>query len=283
LTSGGAALEGEAEYTNIFAGGYFMSILDQFKLDGKGALITGAAQGIGEGYATALGEAGAKVAIVDINGAKAEATADRLCKAGITAIALKCDVTNEDEVHKMVAQVVDKFGNLTIGVNDAGIGQWADALTQPYNEWRKVTRLNYDGVWLCCQAEGQVMAKAGYGKIINQGSMSAWIVNTPQNQNAYNSSKAAVIHLTRSLAAEWAPIGIRVNSISPGYTKTALVDDLLKTGDGQKMMKEWMHRTPMGKMVQVDDLKGACVYLASPASDMTTGADIVVDGGYCVW
>jgi NAD(P)-dependent dehydrogenase (short-subunit alcohol dehydrogenase family) len=260
-----------------------MSILDKFKLDGKGALVTGAAQGIGEGYATALGEAGAKVAIVDINGQKAEATADKLCKAGITAIAIQCDVTNEDSVHKMVKTVVDKFGNLTIGVNDAGMGMWADALTQDYKAWRKVVTLNYDGVWLCCQAEGQIMAKAGYGNIINQGSMSGWIVNTPQNQNAYNSSKAAVLHLTKSLAAEWAPVGIRVNSISPGYTKTALVDDLLATGDGAAMNKEWMHRTPMGKMVQVSDLEGACVYLASPASDMTTGADIIIDGGYCCW
>jgi NAD(P)-dependent dehydrogenase (short-subunit alcohol dehydrogenase family) len=260
-----------------------MSILDRFKLEGKAALVTGAAQGIGEGYAIALGEAGAKVAIVDINLEKAEATADRLCKQGLTAIAIKTDVTNADDVEKMVKTVVDKWGSLTIGVNNAGMGQWCDALKQDYASWRKVVTLNYDGVFLCCQAEGRVMAKAGYGKIINTASMSAHISNTPQNQNAYNSSKAAVLHLTRSLAAEWAPLGIRVNSISPGYTKTALVDDLLATPEGKTMLPKWMALVPMARMAEVADLQGGVVYLASPASDYMTGNDLIIDGGYCCW
>ena len=127
------------------------------------------------------------------------------------------------------------------------------------------------------------MLPRGYGKIINTASISGHISNTPQNQSAYNSTKAGVLHLTRSLAAEWAPRGVRVNSISPGYTRTKLVDDLLETPVGKKMMPLWMERTPMGKMLDVTDLQGAAVYLASPASDFMTGADMLIDGGYCAW
>ena len=113
--------------------------------------------------------------------------------------------------------------------------------------------------------------------------MSGHIVNTPQCQSAYNASKAAVIHLTRSLAAEWAPNDICVNSISPGYTRTKLVDDLLETPEGQSMWPEWKRLTPMARMAEVTDLQGAIVYLAAPASDFMTGHDMVIDGGYCVW
>jgi NAD(P)-dependent dehydrogenase (short-subunit alcohol dehydrogenase family) len=127
------------------------------------------------------------------------------------------------------------------------------------------------------------MLPAGYGKIISTASMSGSIVNTPQNQAAYNASKAGVIHLTRSLAAEWATRGIRVNCISPGYTHTQLVDDLVKTPEGQRMVPEWLRLTPMGRMAEVSDLQGAVVYLASAASDYVTGHDLVVDGGYALW
>ena len=127
------------------------------------------------------------------------------------------------------------------------------------------------------------MLEAGYGKIINTASMSGHIVNMPQNQAAYNASKAGVLHLTRTLAAEWASRGVRVNSISPGYTRTALVDQFIKEPVGAEKVPIWMERTPMGRMAEVDDLVGALVYLASEASDFTTGHDIVVDGGYLTW
>jgi NAD(P)-dependent dehydrogenase (short-subunit alcohol dehydrogenase family) len=113
--------------------------------------------------------------------------------------------------------------------------------------------------------------------------MSAHIVNTPQNQCAYNTSKAGVLHLTRSLAAEWATKNICVNSISPGYTKTDLVDKLLASPEGKAMLPIWLEKTPMGKMVTPADLQGAVVYLASPASDLMTGADLSIDAGYCCW
>jgi NAD(P)-dependent dehydrogenase (short-subunit alcohol dehydrogenase family) len=259
------------------------TILDRFRLDGKTALVTGGAQGIGEAYCFALGEAGAKVAVVDINLPQAEETAQALVKKGIEAIAIKTDVTNGDDVEKMVRTVVDKWGSLTIGVNNAGMSIWRDALVQDFNEWRKILSLNLDAVFLCAQSEGRVMAKSGYGKIINTASMSAHISNTPQNQCAYNTSKGGVLHMTRSLAAEWAPQNIRVNSISPGYTKTALVDKLLETPEGKTILPRWLEKVPLGRMASTEDLQGAVVYLASPASDYMTGSDIIIDGGYCCW
>jgi NAD(P)-dependent dehydrogenase (short-subunit alcohol dehydrogenase family) len=125
------------------------------------------------------------------------------------------------------------------------------------------------------------MLAAGYGKIINTASMSAHIANIPQRQAAYNASKAGVVHLTRTLASEWAARGVRVNSISPGYTRTALVEDLLNTPTGMKMKDVWLPLIPQGKMAEVTDLQGAVVYLASEASDYMTGSDILIDGGYC--
>ena len=259
------------------------TIIDRFRLDGKTALVTGGAQGIGEAYCFALGEAGAKIAVVDINLIGAEETAHRLEARGITAIAVKTDVTNPDEVNLMVKTVIGKWGELTIGVNNAGMGTWRDALIQDFGEWRKILALNLDAVFLCAQSEAREMVKKGYGKIINTASMSGHISNTPQNQCAYNASKAGVLHLTRSLAAEWAPKNIMVNSISPGYTKTDLVDKLLETPEGKTMLPKWLEKIPMGRMASVDDLQGGVVYLASPASDYMTGADLCIDGGYCCW
>lgn len=259
------------------------NILERFRLDDRVALVTGAGSGIGRGFAHALGEAGAKVAIVDIDTAAAETVARELSEKGAQAMALTIDVTSPEQTQRMVDGVVDRWGTLSIGVNNAGIAVWSDAETMPAEEWRKVLTLNLDGVFYCAQAEARFMLEAGYGKIINTASMSAHIVNHPQHQAAYNASKAGVLHLTRTLAAEWADRGVRVNSISPGYTRTALVDRFIQEPVGAEKYPTWMERTPMGRMAEVDDLVGAVVYLAAEASDFMTGHDIVIDGGYTAW
>lgn len=258
-------------------------ILERFRLDGRVALVTGAGQGIGRAYAHALGEAGAAVAIVDINSETAETVAHELTEKGVDSIAVVADVTQKEQVDAMVQTVVDEWGTLTIGVNNAGIGDWTAAEEISEDNWDRMNDLNLKGVFLCAQAEGRVMLEAGYGKIINTASMSGSIVNTPQKQMPYNVTKAGVIHMTRSLAAEWAPRGVRVNSISPGYTRTQLVDDLLATPVGQEMAPKWMALTPMNKMGEVTDLQGAVVFLAAEVSDFMTGADMIIDGGYCTW
>lgn len=259
------------------------STLERFHLNGRVALVTGGGSGIGRGFAHALAEAGAKVAVVDMATESAETVANELSEIGADAIAVTADVTQTEQVQKMVDTVVNHWGSLTIGFNNAGIAGWFDSETMPEEEWRKIMAVNFDGVFYCAQAEGRVMLEAGYGKIINTASMSAHISNTPQNQAAYNASKAGVLHLTRSLAAEWAARGVRVNSISPGYTRTALVERFINEPIGAEKYPLWMERTPMGRMAEVSDLVGAAVYLASEASDFMTGHDMIIDGGYCAW
>lgn len=259
------------------------SILERFSLKDRVALVTGAGRGIGRAYSHALGEAGAAVAVVDISKSAAEEVAVELADKNIDAIAVTTDVTDPVQIDKMIDTILKKWGNLTIGVNNAGIGQWMNAEDVTPEVWQKIMRLNLDGVMYCAQAEARVMMKAGYGKIINTASMSGHIVNMPQNQTPYNVSKAGVLHMTRSLAGEWARYGIRVNSISPGYTRTKLVVDLLATPEGKEMKDSWLALIPMHCMAEVDDLQGGVVYLACEASDYMTGADLVIDGGYCVW
>jgi len=255
-------------------------VLSKFRLDGQIAFVTGGGQGIGRAIAHALGEAGCKgVAVADIFLERAQTVCEELKAKGIDSIALKVDVSNKDQVEEVVKKVIDHWGELHIGVNNAGIVFHSDSESTSEKEWRTTMDVNLNGVYFCCQAEAKHMLKKGYGKIINTASMSGSIINHPQKQTAYNVSKAGVIHMTKSLAAEFADRNVYVNSISPGY-----VDTPLNSTEHLKILRQqWIDETPMKRLAHVDDLVGAVIYLASSLSNYTTGLDMIIDGGFTLW
>ena len=258
-----------------------VSVLDLFRLDGEVAVVTGGAQGLGEQMCIGLAEAGASVVVADLNLEKAQKVAEHLRALGVSALAVKVDVTKKAEVEAMVQKTVEHFGKVDILVACAGVGQWMKAEDMPEEDWKRVLDINLNGVFFACQAAGREMIKRRKGSIITISSMSGIIVNTPQAQAHYNASKAAVIMLTKSLAAEWAPYNVRVNTIAPGYMETQLVADLLK--ERPEYGELWKKLTPMGRLGRPEEIKGPCVFLASPASSYLTGSVLVMDGGYTIW
>lgn len=257
--------------------GYEMTVLDMFKLDGKVAYVTGGAQGIGYAFSEALAEAGAGVAIVDINHEKAASAAEKIAEAtGRTVRPYKVDVTQADQASELVNRVVEDFGSLDIAFHNAGMAHNAAAEDLTVEEWGRMMNLNLNAVFYGTQAAGQYMLKNGGGSIVNTGSMSGHIVNLPQGQLHYNAAKAGVIHMTKSFAVEWADRGVRVNTISPGYIGT----DLLQSDALRPLLEQWAEMTPQRRVGRPDELKGIAIYLASDASSYSTGSDIIVDGGY---
>lgn len=255
-----------------------MGIIESMRLDGKAIYVTGGASGIGKCAAMAFAEAGADVAIVDINLEGAQTVAKEIADAtGSKTIAIQCDVTDKDQVEAMVAKVVDTYGKLDACYNNAGIALNVPAEEMSFEQWKKVIDINLTGVFLCSTAAGRVMLKQGYGSIINTASMSGHIVNVPQPQCAYNASKAGVIMLTKSLAVEWAKTGVRVNSISPGYIGTELI---MNAENLKPLIKQWNDMAPLGRLGKPEELQSILVYLAGDTSSFTTGSDIVVDGAF---
>ena len=255
------------------------NILEQFKLDGKVAIVTGGAMGLGKAMATALAQAGANIVIADINEAVANDTAQEIRETeSVEAIALKVDVTNPDAVNQMVEEVTKQFNKIDILVNNAGMTINAKAEEMSFEDWNKVINLNLNGIFLVAQSVGRVMIKQGYGSIINTSSMSGLIANKPQEQCSYNASKAGVIMLTKSLAMEWSKYNIKVNTIAPGYMKTELTKPFFDQGGA--MIEDWMGFTPMGRPGTPHELGGIVVYLASDASSFAQGSVFTIDGGY---
>jgi len=265
---------------DVVAGAGGKSIIERLRLDGRAALVTGAGQGIGRAFAHALGEAGASVAVADLDEARARTVADELAGKGVEAIALAVDVCDPTAVDAMVAEVVDRLGGLQIAVNNAGLVRNSAAEETSLDEWDTTFALNTRAAFRCCQAEARAMLAAGYGKIVNTASMASLIVPHPQKQAAYNASKAAVVQLTRTLAAEWADRGVRVNCMSPGIIRTALIE---QSPALQPLVDQWLKDIPMGRLGDVTDLQGGIVYLACEASDYMTGHNLVIEGGQTIW
>ncbi len=255
--------------------------LEKFRLDGKVAVVTGGAKGIGFATADALSEAGALVVIADMDGVSAEQSAEALIARGRKADHILLDVTDPRAVERAQVEIVARHKQVDVLVNNAGIAiSFIPAETMDDATWNKVIDVNLNGVFWCCRAFGKDMLVRGKGTIVNVGSMSAEIVNYPQEQANYNASKAGVHHLTRSLAAEWASRGVRVNAVAPTYIETDLTREVAKDPN---IRKHWIDETPMERMGQPSEIASVILFLASDAASLMTGSIVLADGGYTCW
>ncbi|XP_030633114.1 2,4-dienoyl-CoA reductase, mitochondrial [Chanos chanos] len=266
-------------FDEVFRGVQGKAVLDRLRLDKKVAYVTGGGQGIGRAFAHALGEAGAKVAIIDVDKDKAEKVAEELRLKGIQSLALTADISKPEDVQRMIDSIVSKWGAIHIACNNAGINKNSASEDTSLEEWDQTFNVNLRGTFMCCQAVGRVMLKQGYGKIINTASMASLIVPHPQKQLSYNTSKAGVVKLTQTLGTEWVERGVRVNCISPGIVDTPLIH----SESLEPLVKRWLSDIPAGRLAQVTDLQAAIVYLASEASDYMTGHNLVIEGGQSLW
>lgn len=252
-----------------------MGVLDLFDLHGKTALITGASTGIGKRVALAYVEAGAQVALAARHFDAVAAVVDEIAASGGKAVPISCDVTQQQQVISMVEQVIAELGGLDIAVCNAGVVGVTPMLDMPLEEFQRIQSTNVTGVFLTAQAAAKAMVQQGRGgAIITTASMSGHIINIPQQVSHYCASKAAVIHLTKGMAVEFAPHKIRVNSVSPGYILTELVEPLAE------YHALWEPKIPLGRIGRPEELTALYLYLASEASSYMTGSDIVIDGGY---
>jgi NAD(P)-dependent dehydrogenase (short-subunit alcohol dehydrogenase family) len=252
-----------------------MDALESFRLNGQSALVTGATKGIGRAIARSLAEAGANIVVVGRDANDARAVQAELEELGVEVLIALTDITQPDEIERMVQASLERFGAIDVLVNNAGTCEHKPALEVTYEGWRDVFRVNVDALWLVSQAVGRHMVRRERGSIVNIGSMSGMIVNRPQWQPAYNASKAAVHHLTRSLAAEWAPFNVRVNAVAPGYIKTDMAPV-----DEPQFRRQWIEDSPQQRYGLPEEVGPSVVYLASQAASFVTGSVLVMDGGY---
>ncbi|WP_250031443.1 SDR family NAD(P)-dependent oxidoreductase [Paractinoplanes maris] len=255
-----------------------MTVLDLFRLDGKVAVVTGGNRGIGKAIALALAEAGASVVVAARDAERNEQAVAEISQAGPDALPVTTDVTSRSDLVRLRDTVAERLGPVDVLINNAGVGIHGESLTLDDEGWDRVMATNLDAVWKASQVIGEQMVGRRAGAIVNVGSMSGMIINRPQWHTPYGVSKAAVHHLTRSLAAEWAPHGVRVNAIAPGYTKTEISDI-----DDPKWKHYWIDEVPMRRYAQSAEIAPSALYLASDASSFVTGSVLVIDGGYTLW
>jgi sorbose reductase len=254
-----------------------MDIYSIFNIRGRKALVTGAGRGIGKELAVALADAGCDVALFGLHKETLTPVVSEIKRRGVRCVYFEGDVSQKEDVDRAFSETAKQLSGLDICVNNAGISMQSPVEEMAEPDWDRIMDINMKGVFLCSQAAAKIMIPRRSGSIINIGSISARIVNVPQKQAVYNTSKAGVVMLTRSAALEWAPYGVRVNSISPGYMKTEMTLSTM-----EPLFPAWESLTPMGRLGEPRELRGALLFLASDAASYMTGHDLVVDGGYTV-
>jgi NAD(P)-dependent dehydrogenase (short-subunit alcohol dehydrogenase family) len=249
--------------------------MEEFSLQDRVAVVTGGGQSLGLAISRALHGAGAEMVIAEVNDETGPEAAEEL-----EGTFVHTDVTDPASVRGMVETVIEEHGRIDVLVNNAGIVHNIPSEEVPDEEWLAVISVNLNGVFWCCREVGKAMLERGSGSIVNIASMSGIVSNHPQPQAAYNASKAGVITLTKSLAGEWAPHGVRVNSVSPGYIRTPLTElGMSKT----EWADVWLSSTPLGRLAEPQEIAPAVLYLASDAASFATGTNLIIDGGYTSW
>jgi NAD(P)-dependent dehydrogenase (short-subunit alcohol dehydrogenase family) len=256
-----------------------MDRFSRFDLTGKVAIITGGYQGIGRGIAEGLAEAGAHVVICARSFDKCVEACAEIGEKGVKTLPVRCDITQKGEVESLVQKTVQEMGRINILVNNAGVGGSEKPILKMSDEdWDRPVSVDLKGAFLLARAVVPEMSKAGGGKIINVASITAMIAMP--NMSAYCASKAGLVQLTKVMALEFLKYNIQVNALCPGYFLTPMNQKFFASKAGQEIIQK---NIPMGRLGQVEELKGAAIYLASSATDFMTGSCLVIDGGQTIW